>query len=177
MRPRLIAAEQLAELWQRHAAGLILLNRHHCANPEDCVQEAFIRLASQVPAPDDPLAWLARVARNAAISQSRADARRRHREQAVAAVRTPWFTEGASDSLGENYGARLPEALASLSSDQREVVVAHVWAGLSFRQIAEVMEISKSTANRLFQTGLSHLKHQLLIHESPMSVPHPESKR
>lgn len=32
--------------------------RARCATPEDCVQEAFVRLAKQDKLPDDPMAWL-----------------------------------------------------------------------------------------------------------------------
>ena len=52
-------------------------------------------------------------------------------------------------------------ALAALSIDQREVIVAHLWGGLSFEQIAEVAGRSASTAHRLYHAGLSTLRERL----------------
>jgi len=62
--------EHLARLVDEHAAALVLYARQRCANPEDVVQEAFLRLVEQRQAPDSPAAWLFRVVRNLAVSAS-----------------------------------------------------------------------------------------------------------
>ena len=58
-----------------------------------------------------------------------------------------------------------PEAaeaeLRALPIEQREVIVAHLWGGLTFEQIAEVAGCSSSTAHRHYSAGLSALRRRL----------------
>ena len=67
---------QLAELIATHAAALVLFARQWCAAAEDVVQEAFIKLAAQRTAPDNPVGWLYRVVRNGALGANRSARRR-----------------------------------------------------------------------------------------------------
>ena len=39
--------------------------------------------------------------------------------------------------------------------EQREVIVAQLWGGLTFEQVGELMGSSSSTAHRLYQAGLN----------------------
>jgi RNA polymerase sigma-70 factor (ECF subfamily) len=67
----------LAQAYEQHRAGLlgyILVCAHDLDAAEDVCQEAFVRLhlaLSQGRGPDDPAAWLRRVARNLVISRAR----------------------------------------------------------------------------------------------------------
>ena len=54
----------------------------------------------------------------------------------MAARAALWFTP-ADDHAGLDAQAAT-EALAALPLDQREVIVAHLWGGLTFEQIAEL---------------------------------------
>src|SRR5262245_26950961 len=91
-------AHVLGQLVDRHAAALVLYARQFCRAPEDVVQEAFLRLAGQRAAPEQPVAWLYRAVRNGALDAARA-ARRRHRHEGAAARgQAGWFVpaEGAA---------------------------------------------------------------------------------
>src|SRR5262249_59615600 len=79
-----IGPEILGRLFDEHAAALVLFARPWCDAPEDVVQDAFIALARQDPAPDRLVAWLYRVVRNGAIAAARRSRRRRRREQRAA---------------------------------------------------------------------------------------------
>ena len=79
-----IGPEILGRLFDEHAAALVLFARPWCDAPEDIVQDAFVALARQDPAPDRAVAWLYRVVRNGAIAASRRSRRRRRREQRAA---------------------------------------------------------------------------------------------
>src|SRR5215831_5553892 len=81
----------LGKLVDDHAAALVLYARQWCASPEDVVQEAFVKLSLQRIPPDNALAWLYRVVRNAAVSAARADKRRRKHETRAAARSATWF--------------------------------------------------------------------------------------
>jgi RNA polymerase sigma factor (sigma-70 family) len=153
-----VGPELLGRLVDAHAAALVLYARQWCAAPEDVVQEAFLKLAAQRTAPDNPVPWLYRVVRNAALSAARSD-RRRQRHEAVAAARTPaWFA--APDAAGLDAEAATA-ALQSLPAGQREVIVAHLWGGLTFEQIADVAGCSSSTAHRWYLSGLTALRERL----------------
>ncbi len=154
---QVMGPELLGRLVDAHAAALVLYARQWCAAPEDVVQEAFLKLVRQGPA-GDPLPWLYRVVRNAAVSAGRSDRRRRHHETAAAARAPAWFA--AADVAGLDADAATA-ALASLPLEQREVIVAHLWGGLTFDQIGEVAGCSASTAHRRYAAGLSALRERL----------------
>jgi RNA polymerase sigma-70 factor (ECF subfamily) len=148
----------LGRLADEHAAALVLYARQWCAAPEDVVQEAFLKLVSSPRTPDNVLPWLYRVVRNAAVSAGRSE-RRRRRHEAVAAARAPaWFRAAGAAGLDARAAA---EALQALPAEQREVIVAHLWGGLTFEQIAGVAGCSSSTAHRWYLAGLSALRERL----------------
>lgn len=154
---------------------LMLLCRARCEEPEDCVQEAFIRLATQNPVPDDPLAWLSRVARNAAVSRSRSSQRRRQRERLAGEQRSAWFHPGSDPKPWEDVDvSRLESALQQLEQETAEIVIAHVWGGLTFRQIATAFSLPRTTIHRSYQAGLASLREKLLASPTPSIRQHPQ---
>ena len=150
--------ELLARLLDRHGAALALLARQWCGAAEDVVQEAFVRLARQRECPSDPVAWLYRVVRNGAITAGRAESRRRRHEQVASAAARGWFADEADTMIDAQAAA---DALAQVPLDEREIIVAHVWGGLTFEQIAELFQSSSSTVHRRYQAGLVALRELL----------------
>ena len=157
----MLSSSQIADLWNQHAAALQLLARARCNVAEDCVQEAFARLAAEEPAPEDAVAWLARVVRNESISQFRKDQRRRRREDVFVHERSPWLQP--PDSIKDDVIAAddIQRGLLRLDAEDREIIIAHIWTGLSFRQIAEAFGISSSAVHRQYHAALSLLRDQL----------------
>ena len=131
----------LKRLYDRHAAALKLYARTWCRFPDDAVQEAMVELAKQPEMPSEPVAWLYRAVRFRAINLHRSEHRRRQREQAVADRREPYFVP---DPTSEVDAVELESALEGLAEREREVVVARIWGGLSFEQIAELTSLSSS---------------------------------
>ena len=115
---------------------------------EDLVQEAFARLAIQVKCPADALAWLARTIRNLAVDHIRGEVRRRKRETGFAESRS-WFVENGLDSETRELEG---------DSLEREIVIAKVWNGMTFRQIAKLFDMSASSIDRRYRNALSELK-------------------
>jgi RNA polymerase sigma-70 factor (ECF subfamily) len=146
----------LASLLDAHGPALVLYARTWCATPEDVVQEALVKLVSQAARPDDVVPWLYRVVRNGAISAGRAERRRRQRELRVAAPEA-WF----ADAAGALDAHEASAALAGLSAELREVVVARIWGGLTFAEIARATGNSTSTAQRRYEQGLRELETRL----------------
>jgi RNA polymerase sigma-70 factor (ECF subfamily) len=147
---------ELGRLFRSHAPALRLFARQWGDGADDLVQIAFVRLAQQTVPPGQPLPWLYRVVRNEALSLNRAAARRRQREQRSSSSEV-WFGK-AEDQLESDEAVR---ALAALSLEFREVIVARLWGGLTFEEIAELVGCSPPTAHRRYWSGLKELRTRL----------------
>jgi len=153
-----IGPQLLTQLLDELGGALLLYARQWCDSPEDIVQEAFLRLMRQKESPENVVGWLYRVVRNAAISASRSARRRSRRIAEVAQLGEPWFQVSHDERLD---AAAATAALQQLPIEQRETVVARLWGGLSFKQIAELTGSSTSTAHRWYEAGLRALRERL----------------
>jgi DNA-directed RNA polymerase specialized sigma24 family protein len=150
--------EGLRKLVDDHAAALVLYARQWCVGPEDVVQDAFLKLVAQRRPPDQVVPWLYRVVRNAAISAGRSERRRRAYE--TAARRPVWFLPNPGVGLDATAATA---ALQGLPPEQREVIVAHLWGGLTFEQVGGLIGQSTSTAHRWYLAGLVALRERLRL--------------
>ena len=162
-----IGPETLGRLFREHGPALRLFARQWGPGADDLVQEAFLTLVRQPRLPDPVRPWLYRVVRHRAIEAARAARRRRGRE-AVAAPREAWFT-AADDQLDADDATA---ALAELPVALREIIVARLWGGLTFEEVAHLVGCSLTTAHRRYQQGLAELRSRL---EGPCP-PHPISR-
>jgi RNA polymerase sigma-70 factor (ECF subfamily) len=151
-----IEPHTLGRLYRRHAPALMLYARQWGGAAEDLVQEAFIRLAQQSTPPERVLAWLYGVVRNVARQAVRADCRRRHREERASSPEA-WFA-AADDQIDAREAAGL---LAELPLELREVIVARLWGGLTFEEVAGLAGCSLPTAHRRYQAALTELRKRL----------------
>jgi RNA polymerase sigma-70 factor (ECF subfamily) len=149
-------ATRLGRLIDDHAAALVLYARQWCAAPEDAVQDAFLALMAQSRVPDPVAPWLFRVVRNRAVSAGRSERRRRRRE--TQAAPGAWFHSDVASGL---EAAELRDALAALPLEQREVIVAHLWGGLTFEQIGGLCGCSTSMAYRHYTAGVAALRERM----------------
>lgn len=154
----MMGPEGLRRLVDTHAAALVLLARQWCVSAEDVVQEAFIKFAAQRPIPTNPAGWLYRVVRNGAISAARAEKRREKHEKQASHQRSEWFLPCEGGEIDPHDAVA---ALERLPLDQREIVIAHLWGGLTFEQIGQLVGVSASTAHRRYLDGLRILRERL----------------
>ena len=155
-------SDRLGRLIDQHAAALELYARQWCGTAEDVVQEAFLKLVQQHPEPENPAAWLFRAVRNGAINAAVAARRRRRREADAAAGTRGWFQSPPDAAPADAIDPAVAEGeLQQLPLEQREVIVAHLWGGLTFEQIGQISGTSSSTAHRLYGAGLSTLRERL----------------
>jgi RNA polymerase sigma-70 factor (ECF subfamily) len=153
-----IGSKELAQLLLQHGRGLVLYARQWCDSPEDVVQDALLLLMRQTERPENLVAWLYQVVRNRSISVLRSAGRRTRHETMAAKVNAAWFCPAESDRLDSLEAS---SALAELPDEQREVIIARLWGGLSFEQIATVIGCSSSSAHRWYEKGLSALRERL----------------
>ena len=81
----------------------------------------------------------------------------------VSATRV-WFAS-ADERIDAAEATRL---LANLTLDEREAIVARLWGGLTFEEIARLQACSLTTAHRRYMAGLARLQERL---EQPWTEP------
>jgi RNA polymerase sigma-70 factor (ECF subfamily) len=152
--------DRVTQLVIERAPRLVLYARQwlDSAAAEDVVQDALAALLVQRSPPNEPIAWMYRAVRNAAIDSAKISARRKRREQTVAQSREEWF-EARADNLIDARAAE--QSLANLSADHREIVVLRIWGQLGFVQIAEIMQLSVSTVHARYTTALHQMRSNL----------------
>jgi RNA polymerase sigma-70 factor, ECF subfamily len=158
-----LSYEGLAEIVDAHVDALLLFARQWSReSAEDVVQEGFLQLVRRVKANDSPenvVAWLHRVVRNELITRHHSRCRSRAREERVALERPEWFESSVETRLD---AIRAAEQLETLPIEEREVVVARIWGGLSFEEIGDLTKTSRSTAHRRYLSGIETLRKGLL---------------
>jgi RNA polymerase sigma-70 factor (ECF subfamily) len=157
-----LSYEDIAAIVDAHADAMLLFARQWSEVwAEDVVQEAFLQLVRRVKAQDPPesvVAWLYQVIRNELITRHHGRCRSRAREQRVASERPTWFEASVETRLDARRAA---EQLETLSIEQRETVVARIWGGLSFEEIARLTNTSRSTAHRRYLSAIEALRKKL----------------
>lgn len=161
----LLDPDKLTAVWDQHADRLLLIARSIGGPAEDAVQEAFVALATQTQLPDDPMAWLVKVTRHRLLQWRRSRLRRRARE--TSRTDAAWFDCGLT-LVDQNLDAKqITAALQEIDSPDREIIVMHLWGGMTFDAIAKVLGGSRAKAHRNFQRGIQSLQNQ--FNDNPKS--------
>jgi RNA polymerase sigma-70 factor, ECF subfamily len=154
------------QLYDEHAQAVFafLLNfTRHEADTRDLLQEVFVKLAHRpelLEGVRDERAFLLRLAHNVAIDLvRRRGARDKHYEQ-LAVETLAVFAPAARPDEGA-FREALGAALGDLPADQRAVVHLKLWEGLTFEQIADLLDIPLNTAASRYRYGIDKLRERL----------------
>jgi len=154
--------DDLCRLIDTHSATLILYAKQWNANDaEDVVQETFLRLVRRAQwegKPENPAAWLFTAVRNEAIDRIRKAKRRQKHEHQRATERPVWLETPPDTSL---RAEELQKSLDALPLEQREIVIARIWGGLTFDEIAAMTGDSRTTVHRRYGEALETLRQKL----------------
>jgi RNA polymerase sigma-70 factor (ECF subfamily) len=143
----------------RHAL-MILADR---SLAEDAVQQTFARLLGRgmLHRPESDEAFLRVVLRNEAyrlLSSIR-------RYESLEAV--PLLEASGTEPVDVDEQRRLEVALRSLPPAQREVLHLRIWEGLTFAQIARLLQIPPNTAASRYRYALDALRQMLVKEKQP----------
>lgn len=147
--------DQLAKAWEEYADRLLLIARSFGDLGEDAVQEAFLALSRQRRLPDEPLAWLVKVARNQVLQWNRSQKRRSQRH-INRAVDVAWLEPSETNEFIDV--AEVTVAIQQLPLPLAEIVTMHLWGQLTFDQIADVVGSSRSTVHRRYAEAIQILR-------------------
>ena len=184
MNARGVDARELSEGLFRHSAGRLVATLARIFGPdnielaEDVTQEALLAALERWPyhgVPDDPYAWLARVAKNFALDRLRRDASLRSKEHVVRA----WVEESLAASAGPTTRAD-DEAISddqlalifacchpALAPDARVALTLKTVCGFSVTEIARAFLGEESAiAQRLVRA-----KNKLRDERVPLEIP------
>lgn len=152
-------------LYTRHVDAVYrYLYRRTCNKDiaQDLTSTTFLKAMESIrsfhPSKGMLRAWLYRIARNTLIDHYRTF----HATQDIASV---WDLPGddvASVATERKLDvAKLHAALATLSADQREVVMLRVWEDLSHADIAALTDRTEANSKVLFSRAIASLRTQL----------------
>jgi RNA polymerase sigma-70 factor (ECF subfamily) len=160
-----VADLDLGKLYDRHGQGLFtcaLAITRDRAMAEDAVHVAFERICRRMPTNvSDAPAYVYRAVRMAAIEQLRRSARRSEvdDEAARSIVDPTALPEGRV--LERERAAGVAAALDDLPAPQRETIVLRLYGGLTFAQIADVVNEPLATVAARYRRGLEQLRLRL----------------
>ncbi len=126
---------------------------------EDAVHSAFARLIRLPKLPADPKLYVFRSVRNAAIDLAKT--RSRQREQPLA---SDWDAAGAApDSSSAELSGLVADALERLAVESREVIELHLHAGLTFQEIAQMLNEPLPTVTARYYRALDKLGQEIKV--------------
>ncbi|HEY5893899.1 MAG TPA: RNA polymerase sigma factor [Chthoniobacterales bacterium] len=155
--------------FDRLAPSLLLFARQWAgshADAEDIVQDAFVRFWKREGAyTEENRGLLFAAVRSTALDFLRSTGRRRQREQ-MAIANDSDLVEPRFEPDGALANDELARAVERLPSDLREVLVLKVWNGLTFKEIAAILELSQNTAASRYRYALESIRQKLAAHEA-----------
>jgi RNA polymerase sigma-70 factor (ECF subfamily) len=149
--PEAAATHDLYERYSRQIYGFCLHQLGNREEAEDAVQTTFLnafRGLSRGISPDAESAWLYKIAHNVCLTRRRSSYRRGR-------VETPGDMQALQDfvaapqRMGADELIELQEALAAMPSSQRKAILLREWRGLSYREIADEMDLSQAAVETL----------------------------
>jgi RNA polymerase sigma-70 factor (ECF subfamily) len=153
--------------WARALARELVLDE---ARADDVVQQAWLAAVERPPAPGPGLrAWLARLIRNVAKNQRRADARRAQREEVAAAPERS--NEPPLPEVVSEFGAQqlVAQALLELEEPYRETLLRRWYRDEKPAAIARAMAVPVKTVETRLARGLERLRARLTEKKSGAS--------
>jgi RNA polymerase sigma-70 factor (ECF subfamily) len=146
-------ADATRDLYERYARQIYAYCHHQLGNreeAEDATQSTFLNAFRGFKRGVDPefeSAWLYKIAQNVCLTRQRSSSRRRR-------VESPGDLDAIQDILpsheidsDELIG--LPEALQGLPKQQQRALLLREWQGLSYKEIAEELDLTQSAVETL----------------------------
>ncbi len=157
-------AAEIESLYRQHGAALLLFAAAitgERSRAQDALHQVFLKLIEDgnLRHALDKKGYLFACVRNAILNDAKVRNRHTPLDPDSARSASVWFTPPDRDYVAEH---NLRHALSILPSDQRAVIVLHIWGELTFAQIADLLEISANTAASRYRYALTKLRETML---------------
>ena len=146
------------------------------ADAEDILQQTFVKMIEALPRYEDRglpfAAWLFRIARNTMIDVGRAD--RGHLDLEAIGERPDERNGPAEHAESASDRAAIRAAIRRLSPDQQKVIEYRFFAGLTHREIAQLMARQENAVRAIQFRAVKALREDLgslMDFSSPSEVP------
>lgn len=149
--PEAAATQLLYEQYARRIYGFCYQQLGSREEAEDAVQTTFMnafRGLSRGISPEAEAAWLYKIAHNVCLSRRRA-AGRRGRVETPGDIQALQDFVAAPQRMGTDELIELQEALASMPAKQRKAILLREWRGLSYREIAGELGLTRAAVETL----------------------------
>jgi RNA polymerase sigma-70 factor (ECF subfamily) len=154
----------LVERYERPLTVYALRFLHDPEKARDAVQEVFLRLCRQrredLTSPES--AWLYTVCRNVALDQLRKDKRMKPLSQEAIDTTASAASGPGQASENQELQSLMLQRLGNLPEHQQECIRLKFQHGHSYREIAQITQMSVSNVGYLIHTGLQSLRKQLV---------------
>ena len=156
--------QELEQVYWEHRQGLytLALSITRCpSRTEDAVQDAFSRLWRTSKAPRGELVpYVFAAVRNASIDQMRRN------PSMMQSTEQTYIFDGQQDQVAGPLAMAVDlerqeivrQAVEELPEEQRQAVVLHVYAGLTFEQVATMLQEPLPTVASRYRRALERLK-------------------
>lgn len=157
--------EALTLIYEKYLDSMLTLALgllNDAAAAEDVVQDVFVAFA-QSRGSFQIWGSLSGYLATSVVNRVR-DCQRRRRRQTIASRRVELGRRPASPDemvIFTEQASRLSQAVAELPEEQREVVLLRLTAGLRFREIAQLQQVSLNTVQGRYRYGLDKLRSML----------------
>ncbi|HKT44787.1 MAG TPA: RNA polymerase sigma factor, partial [Gaiellaceae bacterium] len=146
-------ADLTRALYERYAAQIFRFCLHQLGSreeAEDAVQSTFLNAFRGIKrgvVPEQESAWLFKIAHNVCLSRRRSTWRRGRIESPADFEVVEELTPAPSRLADELLG--LQDVLEQMPESQRRAILLREWQGLSYREIAEELELSQAAVETL----------------------------
>jgi RNA polymerase sigma-70 factor, ECF subfamily len=145
--------EATSQLYERHQRKILAFCMHQLGNreeAEDATQTTFLnafRGLRRGTSPEFESAWLYKIAQNVCLTKQRNSYRRRMLEAPADFEVIEELVPAHERDSDELFG--LTKALRVIPEQQRRALLLREWKGLSYREIADEMQLSQAAVETL----------------------------
>ena len=155
------AFQQLVERWQKKIHRFAYRILQDSDDASEITQKTFIKVYHKLDTLDEPQkfpAWIYRVANNLCLDEMKRAGRRKavpldYRQEHSGSNGSP-----EKQLQQKELGEVLRQAMMMIPDEQRTVIIFKEYEGLTFREIAEILDESENTIKSRMYYGLKALR-------------------
>ncbi len=156
---------RLYDSYARKIYDFVYYKTHHKETAEDITSRVFIKALEKIDTFSCERgffsAWIYQIARNSVIDFYRT-------KKGDIGIDDVWDL-ASSDNIERDIDVRqklekVEEYLKKIKSSQREIIILRVWQGMSYKEIAEILDKSEASCKMMFSRAINDLRKEAPIY-------------